>query len=114
MLPAGLQPCPDFAAEHADISFGGLGMTGWTMCAVRTDYGQDLWNRAVASGVVETRQAEEEPQALKVMDGLAKKQRRRVGPMESHAAGRWSSREVLARVRAEYLAEHPEEADAAS
>lgn len=96
--------CPDFAAEHADISFGGLGMSGWTMCVVRTEYGQDLWNRAVSAGVVVTRAAEEEPVALKVLDALAKKQRRRVGPMESHASGRWSSNRVLERVRSEYLA----------
>ena len=96
--------CPDFAAEHADISFGGLGMSGWTMCVVRTEYGQDLWNRAVSAGVIVTRAAEEEPVALKVLDALAKKQRRRVGPMESHASGRWSSSRVLERVRSEYLA----------
>ena len=96
--------CPDFGAEHADISFGGLGMTGWTMCIVRTEYGEDLWNRAVAAGVVETRAAEEEPHALKVLDGLAKKQRRRVGPFEPHAIGRWASKEVLERVRAEAAA----------
>ncbi|MGI8426878.1 MAG: Coenzyme F420 hydrogenase/dehydrogenase, beta subunit C-terminal domain [Actinomycetota bacterium] len=95
--------CPDFAAEHGDISFGGLGMTGWTMCVVRTDYGLDVWNRAVAAGVIETRPADEEPGALKVLDRLAKKQRRRVGPFESHASGRWPVREVLERARKEFL-----------
>lgn len=93
--------CPDFAAEHADISFGGLGMTGWTMCVIRTEYGADLWNRAVAAGVVETRSSEEEPAAIGVLSGLSKKQRRRVGPFEPHAIGRWASKEVLERVRAE-------------
>lgn len=96
--------CPDFAAEHADISFGGLGMSGWTMCVIRTELGSQVWDRAVAAGVVETRDATEEPQALKVLDALAKKQRRRVGPFESHAKGRWPVQEVLDRVRREYLA----------
>lgn len=95
--------CPDFAAEHADISFGGLGMSGWTMCVIRTEYGQQIWQRAVADGVIETREATEEPQALKVLDALAKKQRRRVGPFEPHAKGRWPVQEVLDRVRREYL-----------
>jgi coenzyme F420 hydrogenase subunit beta len=96
--------CPDFAAEHADISFGGLGMSGWTMCVIRTEYGADLWSRAVAAGVIETRAATEDPQALKVLDALAKKQRRRVGPFEPQAAGRWPVAEVLDRVRNEYRA----------
>jgi coenzyme F420 hydrogenase subunit beta len=95
--------CPDFAAEHADISYGGLGMTGWTMCIVRTEYGQEIWKQALDAGVLETREASEEPEALKVLDALAKKQRRRVGPLESHAGGRWSSDRVLARVREEYV-----------
>ncbi|HVE76531.1 MAG TPA: Coenzyme F420 hydrogenase/dehydrogenase, beta subunit C-terminal domain, partial [Actinomycetota bacterium] len=96
--------CPDFAAEHADISFGGLGMTGWTMCIIRTEEGERVWQEALNDGVIETRPAEDEPKALKVLDALSKKQRRRVGPMESHAAGRWSSKETLKRVRQEYIA----------
>ncbi|MGH7393180.1 MAG: hypothetical protein ACREM3_27555 [Candidatus Rokuibacteriota bacterium] len=54
-------------------------------------------------GIVETRAASEEPGALKVLDRLAKKQRHRVGPFEPQAAGRWPVREVLERVRREYL-----------
>lgn len=94
--------CPDFAAEHADISFGGIGLKGWTMCLVRTEYGEDVWNRAVEAGVVEVRPAEEDPAGLKVLERLAKKQRFRVGPFEPHAAGRWPVKEVLERVRREY------------
>ncbi len=98
--------CPDFAAEHADISFGGIGLKGWTMCLIRTEYGEDVWNRAVEAGVIEVRPAEEDPGGLKVLERLSKKQRFRVGPFEPHAAGRWPVREVLDRVRREALAEY--------
>ena len=98
--------CPDFAAEHADISFGGIGLKGWTMCLIRTEYGEDVWNRAVEAGVIEVRPAEEDPAGLKVLERLSKKQRFRVGPFEPHASGRWPVREVLDRVRREALAEY--------
>nr|MBA2600924.1 Coenzyme F420 hydrogenase/dehydrogenase, beta subunit C-terminal domain [Actinomycetota bacterium] len=51
--------CPDFAAEHADLSCGGLGMEGWTMILVRSEVGQDYLNRAVDAGVLELRDADE-------------------------------------------------------
>jgi coenzyme F420 hydrogenase subunit beta len=98
--------CPDFAAEHADISFGGIGLAGWTMCIIRTAYGQDVWNRAVAAGIIETKPTEEDPKGLKVLEALARKQRHRVGPFESHASTRWPVREVLERVQREYVAEY--------
>ncbi len=93
--------CPDFAAEHADLSCGGLGMEGWTMILARTAAGQDLLDRAVAANVLELRNAEEEPDALNVMDRLSRKQRERIKPFDPHAAARWPTEQALAAARAE-------------
>jgi coenzyme F420 hydrogenase subunit beta len=93
--------CPDFAAEHADLSCGGLGMEGWTMILVRSEHGKDYLERAVAAGVLELRAAEEEPKALEVMDRLARKQRERVGPFDPHAQTRYPTEQALMAARAE-------------
>ncbi len=95
--------CPDFAAEHADLSCGGLGMEGWTMILVRSERGADFLERAVAAGVLELRPAEEEPKALEVMDRLARKQRERVGPFDPHANAAYASEQALAAARADAL-----------
>jgi coenzyme F420 hydrogenase subunit beta len=93
--------CPDFAAEHADLSCGGLGMEGWTMILVRSERGEGYLKRAIDAGVLELREPEEEPQALKVMDRLAKKQRQRIKALEPHAAARWPTEQLLAAARSE-------------
>jgi coenzyme F420 hydrogenase subunit beta len=93
--------CPDFAAEHADLSCGGLGMEGWTMILVRTERGEDYLKRAVEAGVIELRPAEEEPGALDVMMRLATKQRERIDPFDPHANARWPDAEAIRFAQAE-------------
>jgi coenzyme F420 hydrogenase subunit beta len=74
----GCKMCPDFAAEHADISTGGIGAFGdWTLAVVRTDRGKELMDRIVADGVVETRPGEDDPGALALLDRLSRASRRR-------------------------------------
>ena len=93
--------CPDFAAEHADLSCGGLGMEGWTMILVRSATGEDFLDRAAAAGVIELRAADEEPNALAVMDRLARKQRERIDPFDPHAHARWVDDQALRAARHE-------------
>jgi coenzyme F420 hydrogenase subunit beta len=93
--------CPDFAAEHADLSCGGLGMEGWTMILVRSEAGQAYLDEAVAAGVLELREADQEPKALEVMDRLARKQRARVGPFDPHARAAYATEQALAAAQAE-------------
>jgi coenzyme F420 hydrogenase subunit beta len=93
--------CPDFAAEHADLSCGGLGMEGWTMILVRSEYGEDYLKRAVEAGVLELRDAQEEQGALDVMYRLSTKQRQRVKPDDPHAQAAYASQQALDAARAE-------------
>ena len=93
--------CPDFAAEHADLSCGGLGMEGWTMVLVRSERGEAYLEAAVGAGALELRAADEEPDALAVMDRLARKQRERIGPFDPHASARWPTRQSLEGAQAE-------------
>jgi coenzyme F420 hydrogenase subunit beta len=74
----GCTTCPDFAAEHADISTGGIGELGdWTLTIVRTEQGREVMDGMIADGVVETRPGDDDPGALALLRKLARVSRRR-------------------------------------
>lgn len=75
------------------------------MILVRSERGEDYLRRAVAAGVLELRDAEEEPGALAVMDRLARKQRARVGPDDPHSAAAYATERALEAARAEQAAQ---------
>ena len=75
---AGCTHCPDFAAEHADISTGGIGKDNdWTLTIVRTDLGREIIQRMIADGSIIARPADEDPAAVALMRKLAEKSRER-------------------------------------
>ncbi len=85
----GCQTCPDFSAQHADISTGGLGeYNDWTLTIVRTDTGRDLMARMLDDGWIETRPGDDDPGAIELMNKLARKQRGRWPEFAVDAPGR--------------------------
>jgi len=74
----GCTQCPDFAAEHADISTGGIGAFGdWTLVIVRTDLGRSLLSDMLERGAIETRPGDDDPGAVALLHKLARVSRRR-------------------------------------
>ena len=74
----GCNHCPDFAAEHADISTGGIGEnTDWTLTIVRTELGRAIIDAMIADGVIETRPGDDDPRAIALLHKLAAKSRER-------------------------------------
>jgi coenzyme F420 hydrogenase subunit beta len=74
----GCKLCPDFAAEHADISTGGIGaFNDWTLTIVRTDVGRELMAAMQRDGVIEVRPGDDDPGAIALMHKLSAKSRKR-------------------------------------
>ncbi|MBS7607202.1 MAG: Coenzyme F420 hydrogenase/dehydrogenase, beta subunit C-terminal domain [Candidatus Bathyarchaeia archaeon] len=65
--------CPDFSAELADISAGGLGLEGWTLTVVRTEVGDEIVSEAESKGVIKTKPLEDK----RLIDLLIKMSRRK-------------------------------------
>jgi coenzyme F420 hydrogenase subunit beta len=74
----GCKSCPDFSAEHADISAGGIGEFGdWTLVIVRTDVGRDLMAALVSEKLIETRPGDDDPGAIALLRKLSRVSRKR-------------------------------------
>jgi len=74
----GCDYCPDFAAEHADISTGGIGENNdWTLTIVRTELGRQVIMQMLAEGVIEGRPGDSDPGAIALMHRLSAKSRER-------------------------------------
>ncbi|MEO8363742.1 MAG: Coenzyme F420 hydrogenase/dehydrogenase, beta subunit C-terminal domain [Ilumatobacteraceae bacterium] len=74
----GCKMCPDFAAEHADISTGGIGEDNdWTLCIVRTELGEEVMNRMIKDGSVMARPAQTDATAMRLLKLLSTVSRRR-------------------------------------
>jgi len=74
----GCHTCPDFAAEHADISTGGIGaFNDWTLTVVRTDIGREVMGGMAADGAIEIRPGDDDPGAIALMRKLSRVSRKR-------------------------------------
>jgi coenzyme F420 hydrogenase subunit beta len=67
--------CTDFSAELADISVGGLGLSGWSFAILRTEKGEKLFDDAVRKGFLKTRPVEDEKRASDLLLKLSKRKR---------------------------------------
>lgn len=59
--------CGDFSAEHADISAGGVGTSGWTILIVRSNMGETILNRTVQKGYLEVKNASEFERSMNLL-----------------------------------------------
>ena len=74
----GCKTCPDFAAEHADISTGGIGaFNDWTLTIVRTDIGREIIVKMLQEGVLVGRPGDDDPGAIDLLRRLSIVSRRR-------------------------------------
>ena len=70
--------CPDFAAEHADISTGGIGaFNDWTLTIVRTERGREIMDGMLADGKIEIRPGDDDPGAIELLRKLSVRSRKR-------------------------------------
>ena len=74
----GCKLCPDFSAQHADISTGGIGSdNGWTLTVVRTARGEEWMRGIIDAGWIEARPGDEDPVAMKLLTRLSTISRKR-------------------------------------
>ena len=76
-MRTGCRHCTDFSAEAADISVGGVGLSGWNLVIIRSEKGEEIFNMVAESGALELKPAEEEKRALELLSKLTAMKRKR-------------------------------------
>jgi coenzyme F420 hydrogenase subunit beta len=87
--------CPDLVSEWADISVGSVGSEpGWNTVFVRTKAGNDLFQRAVKAGALETKAIPES--GLKALEKIAmdKKSKAKKNIEKREALGLYVTRDI--------------------
>lgn len=72
--------CLDYAADNADIGVGGIGLTGWTFVAVRTEAGHKAFQAALDDGCFEVMPVESEPRSKSLLIKLSEIKRNKPLP----------------------------------
>ena len=74
----GCKMCPDFAAEHADISTGGIGAyNDWTLTIIRTPIGREIIVKMLQDGALIGRPGDDDPGAIALLRKLSRVSRKR-------------------------------------
>src|SRR5437660_10915579 len=74
----GCKMCPDFAAEHADISTGGIGaFNDCTLTIVRTPIGREIIVKMLQDGALIGRPGDDDPCAIALLRKLSRVSRKR-------------------------------------
>jgi coenzyme F420 hydrogenase subunit beta len=74
----GCKLCPDFAAQHADISTGGIGADdNWTLTLVRTERGEEWMKGVIDAGLIEARPGQDDEVAMNLLTKLSTVSRKR-------------------------------------
>ena len=69
----GCHVCLDYVSNLGDISTGSVGSPdGWSTVFIRTKVGNEIWSKAVAAGLFETKPIEEVKPGLELVTKLAK------------------------------------------
>jgi coenzyme F420 hydrogenase subunit beta len=68
--------CLDYAAEHGDVSMGGIGLDGWTTVVVRTETGDRFLRAAIDDGWLETRPLDDDPAGERLLRKLSAEKKR--------------------------------------
>ncbi|MEM2876356.1 MAG: Coenzyme F420 hydrogenase/dehydrogenase, beta subunit C-terminal domain, partial [Candidatus Bathyarchaeia archaeon] len=74
----GCESCPDFSAEFADVSAGGVGLEGWTLTVIRSVRGEEIFNLALGDRLIEAKPVEKDSKVVELLLKLTKNKRERL------------------------------------